>query len=619
MGRVVLATQRGPGGFQKLVVLKYLRPELAEKPDLCEAFLQEARLGAFMNHPNIAQVHEVLTDTPVPIIVMEYLEGRPLSALRSTKCEMALELFLIAEALRGLAHFHELVGPDGRQLNPVHRDVSPHNVFVTVDGVVKLLDFGIARVHALDSDRTATGIIKGKLRYMAPEQLVGEEVDARTDLFAMGILLWEAIAKRPLWDCPDGAVIQRLAYGQLPSLREAAPEAPEALLSVVDSALKVERSERVQSAHELRTRLVEAIGTLGPVPQTDDLRSFLQTQYGTELSAQRSRIAKRLLAPPDRWSTPPPLASGDQPSAAGSSAANRLGSSDATVAVGPHGRTRTWVVPALALFVVAGGLALAANHGLLGVSATDSVFSATSARASMSSPPPTAARSSTRAAAAERTASPLQPRTDPAPPRPGKGCGDPFLLDDFEDNDGAICAAQGRHGTWTVYGDGTGTSYPEFGDLARAEALPEPRGSSRFGLLLSGQNLEVWGLGAGAVLNARKAYDLSRHKGLTLWARANRKLQFRVVIATGDTLEATWGGRCRQTSEVKCDDHYGAKRTVAQHWQWVNVSFFELRQEGYGKKASFSPEDAREVHVQVKAPAQHLESFELWIDDVTLY
>jgi serine/threonine protein kinase len=231
MATVYLATASGPGGFTKLVVIKELKPELAEEADFRSMFLEEARLAARLNHPNIVQTFEVVDDENVQFIVMEYLEGQSLRGLRGKvgalgDAMVAGQARIVADMLAGLHAAHELTDFDGQPLRVVHRDVSPHNVFVTYDGEVKLVDFGIAK--AVDSSaRTSTGAVKGKLAYMPPEQAFGLGVDRRADVFAAGVVLWEAATGKRLWEgLTEPGVLHRLSKGEIPRVRDVAPNAP---------------------------------------------------------------------------------------------------------------------------------------------------------------------------------------------------------------------------------------------------------------------------------------------------------------------------------------------------------------------------------------------------------
>src|SRR5262245_17105669 len=203
MADVLLAMMQGAAGFRKLVVLKRLRPNLADDAELLAMFSDEARLAARLNHPNVVQTYEVGYDAGRHFIAMEWLDGQPLHRLLKAAwaydaLPLDVHLFILCEALRGLHYAHELQDFDGTRLEVVHRDVSPQNVFLTYEGQVKLVDFGVAKAHARSTD-TQVGVVKGKVAYMAPEQALGCPVDRRADVFSVGVMLWEAVARRRLW------------------------------------------------------------------------------------------------------------------------------------------------------------------------------------------------------------------------------------------------------------------------------------------------------------------------------------------------------------------------------------------------------------------------------------
>jgi len=271
MADVFLAVAKGPAGFNKLVVIKCLRKggmdedtgddsRLADR-EFVDMFLEEARLAARLNHPNIVQTNEVGEDAGDYFIAMEYLDGQSLNRVisRSWKREglpLPIAIHCIAEALSALDHAHNLKDFDGRQLEIVHRDASPHNVFVTYEGQTKLVDFGIAKA-ATRGFETKTGIVKGKLPYMAPEQARCADVDRRADVFSIGVMLWEVIAKRRMWiGIPEIQVLQKLVAEPPPRLVEFAPDTPEDLLAIVDKATAFDPAERYLSADEMRVDLL---------------------------------------------------------------------------------------------------------------------------------------------------------------------------------------------------------------------------------------------------------------------------------------------------------------------------------------------------------------------------
>jgi eukaryotic-like serine/threonine-protein kinase len=263
---VYLAVARGPSGFNKLVVLKTIKTLLADDPDFRRMFLQEARVAARLRHPGIVQTYEVIEAARAPIIVMEYMEGEPLSkVLMRARGELSLAMHLrvIADATGALHYAHELTDFDGRPLGLVHRDMTPHNIFLTFEGQTKLLDFGIAKLTQANPE-TQTGVIKGKLRYMPPEQIAGESIDRRADIYAVGVMLWEAATGEAMWKgCSDATVMDRVLNGEITPPREVRPEVPERLDAICMKALAFDPAGRHATAAELETELEVLIDGLG--------------------------------------------------------------------------------------------------------------------------------------------------------------------------------------------------------------------------------------------------------------------------------------------------------------------------------------------------------------------
>jgi hypothetical protein len=212
------------------------------------------------------QSHEVGIEDGQPFIAMEYLDGQSLGRIlhrdkHSQTRALPLDkmLFVFCELLEGLEYAHTLTDYDGTHLNIVHRDVSPENVFVTYSGQVKIVDFGIAK--SLESNKTRVGVVKGKVAYMAPEQILGTGVDGRTDLFAVGVMLWQAVAGRPMHtDLSSYEICERVVRGGLPSIREAAHEVPDPLARIVERALATKREDRYPDAATFRRELSDFMG-----------------------------------------------------------------------------------------------------------------------------------------------------------------------------------------------------------------------------------------------------------------------------------------------------------------------------------------------------------------------
>lgn len=298
MARVYLALQRS-GIATKLVVVKELRPELLDDDGFRTMFLDEARIALRLSHPNVVACHEVETGEQQQFfLVMEYLEGRPLSQLlkRVGRGRMPLNahLWLLCEVLAGLHYSHELADLDGTPLKLVHRDVSPSNVLITSRGEVKLLDFGIAKAAGALA-QTQFGVLKGKLGYASPEQLAGQRVDARTDVYAVGVMLWEAIAgrRRTSAETPAAAMQARLESLE-PELEVIKSDVPKKLLAITRQALALDPEDRFPSAHAMRTALLSYLRSHSArdeaSPRQALLAHLIRTQFAEELEQTREII-----------------------------------------------------------------------------------------------------------------------------------------------------------------------------------------------------------------------------------------------------------------------------------------------------------------------------------------
>ena len=296
MGIVYLASSIGPAGFSKLLVIKELRPDLADDPVFLQMFLEEARLAARLNHPNIVQTYEVGVDGNRQYIVMDYLDGVPLSRILRKKSPLftvEMHLRVICEALQGLQYAHTLCEFDGTPLGLVHRDVSPQNVFVTFDGQTKVVDFGIAK--ARDSAiETSTGVMKGKPAYMPAEQITGD-VDSRADVYAAGVMIWEAVAGRRLWHrMGDLEILSGVLTGVTPDLASVAPNAPPELVAIVQKALSQERENRQASAAELQHEVEHYLSTMTKNPTMRDVAAAVGELFVEERNTTRTTLETHL-------------------------------------------------------------------------------------------------------------------------------------------------------------------------------------------------------------------------------------------------------------------------------------------------------------------------------------
>ncbi len=286
MAEIYLARQAAMAGFEKEVVIKRLRTELADDPRVVEMFLDEAKIGAQLNHPNIVHVYDVDEHDGIPYIAMEYIVGEELNELcrrgishgRFLPLEHAVEL--MRQAAAGMGYFHAKRGDEGTQLagealEIVHLDISPSNLLVTQDGFLKIIDFGIARAKGGFSSGARADVLPGKLSYMSPEQAARKEVDHRSDIFSLGIVLYEITVGRRLYRGPAQEVVHRLVEAQVEPPTFARRNFPPALESIVMRTLERHPEDRYQTAYDL----------------ADDLESFLRDE---RLHSGPVRIARYL-------------------------------------------------------------------------------------------------------------------------------------------------------------------------------------------------------------------------------------------------------------------------------------------------------------------------------------
>jgi serine/threonine-protein kinase len=307
MANVFLAVARGQMDVHKLVVIKRLRETLAQDPAFRTMFIDEARLAARLNHPNIVHTFEVGEDGGAFFIAMEYLEGQSLNKVvraleeRGAHLSPAVAVRIVIDALSGLAHAHSLADYNGRPLSIVHRDVSPHNVFVTYDGHTKLVDFGIAKA-ALSTSQTEIGVLKGKVAYMAPEQAMGGALDQRADLFAMGIVLWELLTHRRLFYGESAAnSLHKLMNEPIPRMSSVVEGVDACLDDLVAKALEKDVDQRWQNATAMRDALDTWLATRKRAPDDDvartmhqlfgDVRENVQRQVQHQMEALRGSSA----------------------------------------------------------------------------------------------------------------------------------------------------------------------------------------------------------------------------------------------------------------------------------------------------------------------------------------
>jgi serine/threonine protein kinase len=332
MAEIYLARQQNQAGSQDVLVLKRILPHLAEDEHFVTMFRDEADLASKLVHKNVCNVLSFGQYAGTWFIAMEYLHGVPLSRMMTklSKASKMLDFRVVAgiiiQACEGLHAAHEARGTDGNLLGVVHRDVSPPNIMVTADGTVKVLDFGIAKARGANS-RTRTGTVKGKNAYMSPEQILGKPLDRRSDIFALGVVMYEMLAIRRLFHRDsDFLTFKAITEEPIPEIRERRPDIPPGMRAALLQAMARDPNGRFESAHAFGQAIKQSIATLGGPAPGAELARILFTDFGDEMSS-RDEILKAADDPnaapvsigPSKPATPPPIPqrAAPQPAASG--------------------------------------------------------------------------------------------------------------------------------------------------------------------------------------------------------------------------------------------------------------------------------------------------------------
>ncbi|MBI5528190.1 MAG: serine/threonine protein kinase [Deltaproteobacteria bacterium] len=285
MAEIWLARQTGMQGFEKPVVIKRILPHLSTDQVFVKMFLDEARVAACLNHPNIVQIYDLGCVDGQYFIAMEFVDGVDVSTVlkmgrtRKTPLKLRFTLRIVSQACEGLHHAHFLTDMNGQKLSLVHRDVSPQNILVSYTGNVKVTDFGIAKARGR-STKTTTGTLKGKFGYMSPEQISGGFVDHRSDVFSLGTVLWEMLTYRRLFKRDnEAATIMAVAGDEIPSPRRYWPKLPEELDRITMKALDRNIENRYQSARELGNALEQYLASQGLGVVSSEIAQFLDSLF----------------------------------------------------------------------------------------------------------------------------------------------------------------------------------------------------------------------------------------------------------------------------------------------------------------------------------------------------
>jgi serine/threonine protein kinase len=296
MAEIFLAKLLGADGFERNVVIKRMLSNLSSIPDFVEMFRDEARLAAKLSHPNIIQIHELGFIDECYYICMEYLAGEDFSSTlrqagrKRQYTPLPIVLRVLADAARGLHYAHDFCNEEGKPLNIVHRDISPSNLYVTYQGQVKVLDFGIAKAESR-LVQTRTGVVKGKYIYMAPEQARGAEVDRRADVFSLGVSLYESSTNvRPFARENDLAVLNALLQGDFARPTTLRRDLPPELEAVILKAMALQPGDRYATAGEFADAVERCTaGKIAPATNKE-LADYLRLQFGDERVSGKTRI-----------------------------------------------------------------------------------------------------------------------------------------------------------------------------------------------------------------------------------------------------------------------------------------------------------------------------------------
>jgi len=297
MAQLYRAKIIGVEGFEKFIAIKQILPHLAHEEELITSFIDEAKLAALLNHQNVVQIYDFGSMENSYFITMEFLYGKDLRGVNTKAREKGspvnLEnaLYLISKVCAGLDYAHNLKDFQGKSLNIIHRDISPQNVFLTYQGDVKIVDFGIAKA-ASQSTITQVGMIKGKVAYMSPEQAAGKVIDHRSDIFATGILLYELVAGGRMFKGDDTLqILSKVREAEFTPLGTLKTGLPDKLYDIVAKALAKEPEDRYQSCADMQADIEECIFRLNLRPSGRSLAEYLKLLFAEEIDAEGKRMA----------------------------------------------------------------------------------------------------------------------------------------------------------------------------------------------------------------------------------------------------------------------------------------------------------------------------------------
>ncbi|MBI5845993.1 MAG: protein kinase [Deltaproteobacteria bacterium] len=295
MAELFRAKMTGDEGFEKIIAIKKILPHLVGEKNLIEAFISEARLAAFLQHDNIVRTYDFGRMGDDYFIAMEYLFGKNLRLATDRASEISLPmslvnvLFVISQVLIGLEYAHELSDFSGAPLGVVHRDISPQNIFITYNGQVKVIDFGVAKAKS-QVNTTQYGVIKGKLAYMSPEQAYGAAVDHRSDIFAVGAILYELLSGQRLYSGETMEILEKARNAQFTPLSDLVPGLHPKLGLVVKTALARDMSLRYDSCGLMLADIEDVIWELAFRPSSRGLARYMKELFGDVIPSEEALL-----------------------------------------------------------------------------------------------------------------------------------------------------------------------------------------------------------------------------------------------------------------------------------------------------------------------------------------
>lgn len=309
MAEVYLAKSAGANGLAKLVAIKRILPQFTNNPEFISMFKEEAKVAINLSHSNIVSIYDFGIEDNQFYLVMEFVDGRNLRQIINEMKKLNLSfsidkaVYIIKEAAAGLNHAHRCVDShSGKPLNITHRDMSPQNIMISFEGETKVIDFGIAKAET-EAEATKAGTLKGKFSYMSPEQAEGHPIDPRTDVFALGIILWELLANDRLFTASnEGAILRKIREGQIPAIRKINPMVPPELERIVMKALAKDKNVRYQTAANFHKDLNLFLNTQYPDFSTHEFSQFIRDCFKVAYAEGKEKLiayAKIQAAPED--------------------------------------------------------------------------------------------------------------------------------------------------------------------------------------------------------------------------------------------------------------------------------------------------------------------------------